>query len=397
MLSEHTTIPLLGVGISKLNRQETLSAIKMALTKKRDFSYIVTANPEIILQGQQDENYRRALIAGDIVTVDGIGLLFANMCINGTKPPRITGISLTQYLIRIAEQNKYSILIINQKTGLSSKSMILNYFKKTHPHITLEVINIDKNNIKEDKIIKIVDKKLPDIILVSLGAPHQERVLNLIKKKSQVKGVGIGNGASIDFIIGAQKRAPKAFQQIGMEWLWRLITRPNRALRIINATIKFPLFVIYWRLRMICKYRHTAMGCIINQQNEILIAHFPECNQWGFPKGGVENNETFEKAAKREMYEELGIPSNKLSLLYKKKHIYSYKWPHWHKANRGYKGQKVSLCVFRFKGNNENIKPDLYEVNKIKWVPPKNLLTEVSQNRKEIAKKVQEILNNTPT
>ena len=83
-------------------------------------------------------------------------------------------------------------------------------------------------------------------IFSCVGMKAQERLLVEIfshLEESQ-KTVGLGVGASIDFLLGLQKRAPMIFQKLGLEWLYRLITQPRiRARRIWDAVYHFPKLI----------------------------------------------------------------------------------------------------------------------------------------------------------
>ena len=83
-----------------------------------------------------------------------------------------------------------------------------------------------------------------DILFVCHGAPKQEKWLNLNSKNLNAK-VAIGIGSAIDFIAGRYKRAPKWIQQIGLEWLFRLIQEPKRLwYRYLVRDIKFPFLFL---------------------------------------------------------------------------------------------------------------------------------------------------------
>lgn len=386
-------LPLLGVTIDNFSFNVVTEFIDLLIKRKDSFSYITTANPEITLKTIGDEHYRKAVNAADLVTADGIGLIFGHWFTHGHITHRVTGISLTKHIIELCEHKKYSILILNKKQGLSSKKQILEFFSKNYPNIEINVSDIDTNKNIYRQAEESVGKNKTDFILCGLGAPHQELALLHLKEQNKFTGIGIANGASIDFIVGTQKRAPKILQNLGLEWSWRLITRPNRFKRIFNATIVFSLKVIHWKLRSLLKFRHTAMACILNNKKEVIVAHFPEYDQWGLPKGGVEKKEDIITAAKREMNEELGINPDHLKPIKIKPYFHKYLWPWWHKANRGFKGQKVSLVLFEFTGNpKKDITPDGYEVIDYKWTKIPNIIKQVSSNRSDLAKKITKIL-----
>jgi len=85
---------------------------------------------------------------------------------------------------------------------------------------------------------KIVDAK-PDLLFVGLGSPKQEYWISDWLESIETK-LAIGVGVSFSFVAGDVRRAPKCFQQIGMEWLWRLAMEPRRLWkRYLVDDIKF--------------------------------------------------------------------------------------------------------------------------------------------------------------
>ena len=80
----------------------------------------------------------------------------------------------------------------------------------------------------------------PNLVLVALGSPKQEFFIYNAKKQLN-PCLMVGIGGSLDVWSGNVKRAPKFFRIIGMEWLYRTITQPNRIKRIFPA---LPLFLL---------------------------------------------------------------------------------------------------------------------------------------------------------
>ena len=92
----------------------------------------------------------------------------------------------------------------------------------------------------EDKQAVMEDIKLknPDVILVALGVPKQEKLIydNLQDFK---KGIFVGVGGSFDVISGSKKRAPKIFIKLNLEWLYRIAFSPSRWKRFYEGNIKY--------------------------------------------------------------------------------------------------------------------------------------------------------------
>ena len=73
------------------------------------------------------------------------------------------------------------------------------------------------------KLIKMINKNKPDYLWVGMGSPKQQILTNQIYNKVNVRKL-LNVGVAMEFIKGSKKRAPKIFQQMGLEWLYRLFT-----------------------------------------------------------------------------------------------------------------------------------------------------------------------------
>ena len=81
-------------------------------------------------------------------------------------------------------------------------------------------------------------KESPDICLVALGIPFQETIIYKHFNEFK-KGIFIGVGGSFDVLSGFKKRAPKIFQKLNIEWLYRIIKEPKRLKRFYKNNIQF--------------------------------------------------------------------------------------------------------------------------------------------------------------
>ena len=121
-------------------------------------------------------------------------------------------------------------------------------------------------------------------------------------------------------------------------------------------------------------YRKRITAIISNDQNKFLIVQPVSYskNDWNFSGGGIEKDETEEKALFRELREELG--TNKFEIIFKSKNLITYNWSFrlvvkkCLKMNEIYLGQSARHFVIKFVGTKTDIKPDSSEIRKIKWV-----------------------------
>lgn len=94
-----------------------------------------------------------------------------------------------------------------------------------------------------DGIAHYIELQKIRCVFSTLGMKSQERILleifSYIPKSQKV--IGLGVGGSVDFLLGLQKRAPILFQELGLEWLYRLILEPKKRWRRIWSALRdFP-------------------------------------------------------------------------------------------------------------------------------------------------------------
>lgn len=198
--------------------------------------FIVTANPETLMMSEKDKELNNLLNDKNTILVpDGIGVVKALKILNYDVKERIAGIDISNTLLEYGNKLKKSIYLFGSKQDVidSMKDVINNKYSN------LEVVGSSNGYVSDrDEVFDEIKKLKPDIILVALGIPMQEKLIYKHLKDFD-KGIFVGVGGSFDVISGHKKRAPKIFIKLNLEWLYRIICEPKRLKRFYQSNVKF--------------------------------------------------------------------------------------------------------------------------------------------------------------
>ncbi len=232
---------------------------------------VFTPNPEIFVCASKDEEFYDILKKATYNVPDGVGLylwyelakwknifeswyrfLFKRNELVQKYWELIKGSDLTRDILELASDEKRKILIIDkkivsprndlEKNKQDVQKLLKELLEKKYSNIEVSVIFHD--DMSPDAIAHFIEVKEISHVFCCLGMKTQEKALiniwNYLPTYTKVAGFWVG--ASIDFLLGVQKRAPKIFQKLGLEWLYRLSMAPRtRIKRIWSAVVEFPL------------------------------------------------------------------------------------------------------------------------------------------------------------
>lgn len=198
--------------------------------------FIVTVNPETIITAIKEEKFKELLLNKDTTIVaDGISVVKAGRLLGYEIKERITGIDIAKELLKVGNQLKRRLYLFGSTEEVIN--ILKKKIKKLYPNINI-VGTYNGYEHDADVIFKDIVKRQPDIVLVALGIPNQEKLIYKYLHKFN-KGILVGVGGSFDVLSGYKKRAPKIFIKLNLEWLYRLVCEPQRINRFYNNNIKF--------------------------------------------------------------------------------------------------------------------------------------------------------------
>lgn len=236
--AQFETAHLFGYPVHLVTALQARTFVKSAIDQHRTVQ-VVTLNPEMIMQGDENPELGDILKAADLVLPDGAGVVWA-LRKQGYNVNRLPGIEFSESLLSWAADAGHPIAIVGatrQALELATHSL-----KKRHPK--LEIVyshhGFFKTDDEENLIAQSCAATLPKIVLVALGVPRQE--LWIQRHRHLFPGSTlIGVGGSLDVWSGKTQRAPEIMRRLNLEWMYRITTEPWRIKRTYKT---LPLFVV---------------------------------------------------------------------------------------------------------------------------------------------------------
>ena len=198
--------------------------------------FIITANPETLSMAETDKEISKMLLdTNNSVVPDGVAVIKAGKLLKVDFKERIPGVDICEYLLKYASKHKKKVYIFGSK----EETLIALSEKIKSNYSGINLVGLTNGYVEDrDKEFEKIKKAKPDIVIVALGIPYQERLIYKHLKDFN-KGIFIGVGGSLDVLSGCKKRAPKIFIKLNLEWLYRIICEPKRIKRFINNNVKF--------------------------------------------------------------------------------------------------------------------------------------------------------------
>ena len=229
------SVELLGFNIDNYSFDEAVARAKSLIDGDR-VAQVITINPEMFQAAENDSYFANIIREAEMVIPDGVGVKLG-LKLTGKNAARIPGIDFAKRLLKEAALSNIPVAIVGSKEEIITKA-VENLQKEISG---LSIVYYHNGYFQNDnEIYEGLKKYSPKLILIAMGSPKQEKFIYEAKKVLN-PALMVGIGGSLDVWSGTVKRAPKIFQVLGLEWLYRTITQPSRFKRIFPA---LPLFLI---------------------------------------------------------------------------------------------------------------------------------------------------------
>jgi N-acetylglucosaminyldiphosphoundecaprenol N-acetyl-beta-D-mannosaminyltransferase len=193
--------------------------------------YVCIASVNNVMVARRDPAFLRLTNEADLVTPDGMPLVWALRWLGVPTARRVRGTDLAVTVLERAAESGVPVglfggepavleaLVDRIRSRWPGLDVAYSYSPPFQP-LTAE---------EDERILRDISASGARILLVALGCPKQEAWM--AARRGKVPAVMVGVGAAFDFLSGAKKQAPQAMQRMGLEWLFRLLTEPRRLWR----------------------------------------------------------------------------------------------------------------------------------------------------------------------
>lgn len=219
--------------------EEVVSWI-ISRSKQPGFVRLLTLNPEILMAAK-DPTIAEIVANADKVVADGMGIVACIRWAYGRRVARVPGSDIVPELLRKGSLRLYLLGGTPASVRLAAQHPAVcgwhdGFFTEAEwPEIQAKIVSAE-----------------PDVVLVGMGFPRQDRYLMRVAEVSP-RGVGIGVGGVIDMLAGIQPRAPKWVQKMQLEWAYRICREPQRLKRLLAWAWPFLRYTyrLWWSQRRV--------------------------------------------------------------------------------------------------------------------------------------------------
>jgi N-acetylglucosaminyldiphosphoundecaprenol N-acetyl-beta-D-mannosaminyltransferase len=217
-------VKLLNVSIDNLSESELLGNLKSGI--------VFTPNVDHLMQLQNDRDFSKAYNCATYKLCDSKILFYVSKLLGTPLKEKISGSDLFPAFYKYHKDNEdIKIFLLGAREGVALEAQ-----NKINTQVGREIVvgahspSFGFENDEEEclKMIDIVNQSGATVLAVGVGAPKQEKFISKYKDKLTNIKIFLAIGATIDFEAGNIKRAPKWSSEVGLEWLYRLLSEPKR-------------------------------------------------------------------------------------------------------------------------------------------------------------------------
>ena len=192
---------------------------------------VCCADAHCVMECFDDAAYGAMVNSADLVTADGVPLVWAMRTLGIRTASRVYGPDLTRCLL--AATARAGVAVGFYGGGVATMQRLVAAVSRMHPQPALRYAYAPPfrplTRSEDEAVVAAIRASGVAVLFVGIGCPKQERWMAL--HRDRIGAVMVGVGAAFDFLAGVKPEAPGFLQHAGLEWLFRLAIEPRRLWR----------------------------------------------------------------------------------------------------------------------------------------------------------------------
>jgi N-acetylglucosaminyldiphosphoundecaprenol N-acetyl-beta-D-mannosaminyltransferase len=187
---------------------------------------VLTVNAAVVVGMSRDGNLRRTADGAGLVLADGMSVVWATRLLGGAVPGRVTGIDLMDRLLAEADRDRLRVYFLGATAGVVEA--LTERVGRERPGVVLAGSHHGYfDRLENEALVGMIRETRPDVLFIGMPTPFKETwAFDNIEALGVPLVVPVGG--AFDVLAGLIPRAPARWQDMGLEWAWRLIMEPRR-------------------------------------------------------------------------------------------------------------------------------------------------------------------------
>jgi N-acetylglucosaminyldiphosphoundecaprenol N-acetyl-beta-D-mannosaminyltransferase len=221
---------ILGSRVDPISYAQAIHQV-VAWAQQHESRYVCAANVHMLMEAYDSPEFQNMVNAADLVTPDGMPLVWMLQRLGYPQQERVYGPDLTLKLIEAAEMQEIGVGFYGGTAETLAR--LTASFKEKYPNLQIKYSYSPPfrplTTAEDEAVILAVNASGAKILFIGLGCPKQERWM--AAHKGRIRAVMLGVGAAFDIHAGQKSQAPPWMQHAALEWLFRLVSEPQRLWR----------------------------------------------------------------------------------------------------------------------------------------------------------------------
>lgn len=251
-------VNLLGSPVTALPFDTQIKTI-LEWASTRESRFVCIANVHMLMEAYWNSQFSLVLKNADMVAPDGMPLVWMMKLMGFRQQNRVAGTDVLLALCRLASKQNISVLFLGSEETTLNKMRVK--LEQEFPHLDIAAMVPLPfrllTPLEDEAIVQKINESRAGLVFVSLGCPKQEYWMH--EHQGKVQAVTIGLGGAFPVLAGIHKKAPLWIQNLGLEWLYRLIQEPRRLWKRYARTM--PPFV-WLSLRQLVTFKYQSIGML---------------------------------------------------------------------------------------------------------------------------------------